>query len=373
MSKASALFRTRKKDLYRMNDEAFFLAVKENCLFHYKHNAKYKHLLDNLGFDPNKLSSYEDLDKIPPIPTLYLKHHDMLSLPKHRYLIKATSSGTSGKNVSKVGLTLSDIYRGWKMIDSVFSHHRLWSNKFHRYIIFGYQPHRGNTRAIAKTAHGFTFITPALSKDYAIRWTKNGYQVDLDNLEKKFIKYAKGNTPVRTLGFPAYTYFLLQQMKEKGIKIKLPKGSIISTGGGWKSFYKEKVDKKAFYALVEEVLGVDEQHVVEFFGAAEHPILYTDCRYHHFHVPTYARVIIRDVETLKPVKPGEVGLINLLSPMSKGTPLLSIMTDDLGILHPEQCPCGAQSMYLEILGRSGVEDIKTCAAGAEQLLKGQDK
>ena len=107
------------------------------------------------------------------------------------------------------------------------------------------------------------------------------------------------------------------------------------------------------------------------FGAAEHPILYTDCRYHHFHVPTYARVIIRDIETLKPVKPGEVGLINLLSPMSKGTPLLSIMTDDLGVLHAEKCPCGAQSMYLEILGRSGVEDIKTCAAGAEQLLKGQ--
>ena len=109
------------------------------------------------------------------------------------------------------------------------------------------------------------------------------------------------------------------------------------------------------------------------FWSCRTPFFITDCRYHHFLVPTYARVIIRDVETLKPVKPGEVGLINLLSPMSKGTPLLSIMTDDLGILHPEQCPCGAQSMYLEILGRSGVEDIKTCAAGAEQLLKGQDK
>ena len=102
MSKASVLFRTRKKNLYRMNDEAFFLAMKENCLFHYKHNAQYKKLLDNLGFNPSELSSYEDLDKIPPIPTLYLKHHNMLSFPKHHYLIKATSSGTTGKMFRKL-------------------------------------------------------------------------------------------------------------------------------------------------------------------------------------------------------------------------------------------------------------------------------
>lgn len=371
MNKASVLFRTKKHDIYHLNNEAFFLAMKENCRFHYYHNEQYKKLLDNLGFHPDSLFSYQDLEKIPPIPTLYFKHHYLLSLEKERYCVKATSNGTTGKNVSKIGLTTSDIYRGWKMVKHVFSYHGLWSHKFHRYIIFGYQPHRGNDRAIAKTAHGFTFLSPALSKDYAIRWKKDGYQIDLDNLEQKLIKYAKGKIPIRTLGFPAYTYFLLEQMKAKGIKLKLPKESIITIGGGWKSFYKEKVDKQQFYALVEEVLGVDNQHIFEFFGAVEHPILYTDCRQHHFHIPNYARVIIRNVETLEPVKPGEVGLVNLLTPMSKGTPILSVMTDDLGILHHERCSCGAPSMYLEILGRSGIEDIKTCAAGAEELLKGQ--
>jgi hypothetical protein len=45
------------------------------------------------------------------------------------------------------------------------------------------------------------------------------------------------------------------------------------------------------------------------------------------------------------------------------------MTDDLGILHDEPCACGLSSPYLEIVGRVGIEDIKTCAAGAEDLLK----
>ena len=370
MSKTSSLFRTRKKRIYHLDDEKFYLAMKENCLFHYTHNKDYKRILDEAGFSPDDIKSYDDLAKIPFLPTLYFKHHKLLSLKKNHYIVKATCSGTSGINVSLIGLTLSDLLRGWDMVRNVFAYHHLWSLKPHRYIIFGYQPHKGNDKAIAKTAHGFTFVSPARSKDYAIRWTKDGYKVDLDNLEQKFIKYSKGRTPVRTLGFPAYTYFLLEQMKDKGIRLKMPKGSIITLGGGWKSFYKEKVDKETFYNLVNEVLGIDDKHVFEFFGAVEHPILYTDCRYHHFHIPNYARVIIRDIETLQPVKPGEVGLINLLTPMSKGTPLLSVMTDDLGILHEETCPCGEKSPYLEILGRSGLEDIKTCAAGAEELLKG---
>ena len=369
MSKMSSLFNTKKKKIYSLDDEKFYLAMKENCSFHYEHNKKYKELLDGFGFKPSDINSYEDLAKIPFIPTLYFKHHNLLSLKNSKYIVKATSSGTSGQNVSIIGFTLGDLLRGWNMVRRVFSYHHLWSLKPHRYIIFGYQPHKGNDKAIAKTAWGFTFVTPALSKDYAIRWVDGGYKVDLDNLEKKLIKYSKGKAPVRTLGFPAYTYFLLEQMKAKGIKLKLPKGSILSLGGGWKSFYKEKVDKQTFYDLAYEVLGIDDKHIFEFFGAVEHPILYTDCRNHHFHIPNYARVIIRDVETLEPVKPGQPGLINLLTPMCLGAPLLSVMTDDIGILHEETCQCGEKSMYLEILGRSGIEDIKTCAAGAEDLLK----
>ena len=52
-------------------------------------------------------------------------------------------------------------------------------------------------------------------------------------------------------------------------------------------------------------------------------------------------------------------------------PLLSIMTDDLGVLHDgESCPCGNKAPWLEIIGRVGMVDIKTCAAGADDLRKG---
>lgn len=159
-------------------------------------------------------------------------------------------------------------------------------------------------------------------------------------------------------------------LDEKGIHVRLKKGSKIMLGGGWKQFYAEQVDKASFYHLAEKVLGINDSNIVEFFGAVEHPILYCDCPNHHFHVPTYSRVIIRDVDSLEPVPEGTIGLINLITPLVNATPILSIMTDDLGVLHSgSKCGCGIKTPYLEIIGRVAPTDIKTCAAGADDILK----
>ena len=53
-------------------------------------------------------------------------------------------------------------------------------------------------------------------------------------------------------------------------------------------------------------------------GAVEHPIFYNTCPRHHFHVPIYSRVLIRDPATLEPLPMGQVGLVNLISPLIRG-------------------------------------------------------
>ena len=122
------------------------------------------------------------------------------------------------------------------------------------------------------------------------------------------------------------------------------------------------------YALIRRVLGIPESRVMESYGAAEHPILYCDCPFHRFHVPIYSRVLIRDPRTFEPLPYGETGLVNLITPMIRATPVVSVLTDDLGVLRPGgDCPCGVKSPQLEILGRIGMSEIKTCAAGAEEI------
>lgn len=368
---ARKLFKHKRPYDLESTDALFIAAMRESAVFHYMHSKDYKRILDQASFDPKTIHTMSDLEKLPFIPTLYFKHNELFSMSKKRMLIKATSSGTSGKK-SMIGMNFKSLMRGLNMVIRLGKYHRLWSFKRTRYIIFGYKPSKKSQMGTAKTAYGFTMMAPALKRTFAITMTDQGFEVDLESVKKELIKASKGRAPVRTMGFPAYTYFLLKEMKAEGIKLKLPKGSLVSVGGGWKQFYSEKVDKNEFYQLVEEVLGIDDKHCVEFFGAVEHPVLYVDCRAHHFHVPVYARVIVRDPDTLKPVPNGQMGLLNLLTPMVDATPLLSVMTDDLCILHDEACSCGEKSPWLEIIGRVGIADIMTCAAGAEELLKGDD-
>lgn len=368
MSFKNRLFRYKKPYNTKETNDLFLKAMRENCAFQYENCDDYRRILDKKGFKPSNLKEYNDLAKLPFIPTLYFKQHKMFSMPEHKLLVKATSSGTSGSK-SHMGFNFGSLYRAFRMALTVGRYHHLFSLKPSHYLIFGYEPNKDNDIVFSKTAYAFTFMTPALSRTYALRYTQDGYKLDLENLKEKLIKYSNGKAPIRTIGFPAYTYFLLKQMKEEGIKATLPKGSIMTLGGGWKQFYAERVSKEDFYALVYEVLGIEDKNIVEFFGAVEHMVLYTDCRCHHFHVPVYGRVIIRDVDTLDPLENGQIGLVNLLTPVVDSVPLLSVMTDDLGILHDEKCPCGVDSPWLEILGRVGIKDIVTCAAGASELLK----
>jgi len=368
MSYTKKLFRLKSPFDTEQSNELFLKAVKENCEFHYKNCPEYKKILDGADFSPDDLKEYKDIERLPFIPTLFFKKNRLYSMPERKMFIHATSSGTSG-TFSDIGFELSGLLCGLDMVITIAKRWKLLSPIPYNYVVLGYRPHRSNKTAVAKTAYGYTLFAPALSRTFALKYKDGKYSPDLDGIIDAIIKHSKSRFPLRFIGFPSYTYFVMKLMEERGISVQLPKHSLIMLGGGWKQFYKEQADKSEFYALAKKVLGLDEENIIEAFGAAEHPILYCDCEKHHFHVPVYSRVIIRDVHTLEPVPNGQIGLVNLITPMVKATPILSVMTDDLGILHDgSECGCGIESPYLEIIGRVGLRDIKTCATGAAEIL-----
>src|SRR5574344_362964 len=246
MSKMNKLFRRKRPYNTLESNKIFFQAMKENCIYQYEHCQDYHRILDSKKFNPYiDLNCYEDIEKIPFIPTLYFKRHKLVSMSDKKMVIKASSSGNSGKK-SFIGFNVSSLLRGFNMVKKVGRYHHLWSVKPTHYLIFGYEPNKNNPIAFSKTGYGFTYFAPALSRTYALKYRKSGYEVDLEGMKKALIKYSSGSFPVRTIGFPAYTYFLLKEMKEQGLKVTLPKGSLITLGGGWKQFYAEKVEKEDF-------------------------------------------------------------------------------------------------------------------------------
>lgn len=366
------LFTHKKLYNHKDTDKLFIRAVKKNVNFHIKNCKEYAKILNGRKFNSKAIKSIGDLYKLPPIPTLYLKHHTLKSIPDKRMLIKATSSGTKGIK-SRIGFDMKGLYYGFHMVIQTARYHKLLSVRPTNYIIFGYQPNKSNRTVISKTALGATFFAPAIKRKYALKYKNGEYKLDMEGLKKTLLDYSRQPFPVRFIGFPAYTYLFLKQLKEEGISLKLHKNSMVFLGGGWKQFYSEKAEKDELYKLVYEVLGIEESSCKEFFGAVEHPMVYCDCKNHHFHVPIYSRVIIRDPDTLLPVKNNTVGILNLLTPMVESMPLVSVMTDDLAVLHDgEKCGCGIKAPYFEIIGRVGVTDIKTCVAGAVELLGGSE-
>lgn len=357
-----------KRNIYDVErtDAMFLKAMIRNIKHHQKHCGPYANVLDYYGFAVEKIRSSEDLHKLPPIPTLFLKKHELSSMKK-KMIFSSTTSGTSGK-VSRVGLDWPTAIRTAGMAIHTFFTHKLVSPRPTNYIILGYEPAKRNQLGAARTAYGTTLAAPALHREYALKDTGEEYVLNLDGMKKALIRYEKKGHPVRFMGFPAYFKFLLDELRASNMKFQLHPKSLVMLAGGWKQFFSEQVNKNTLYKRAEEQLGIGEDRFREFFGAVEHPIIYADCPKHHFHVPIYSRVIIRD-SNLKPLPYGKPGMLNLLTPMISSMPLCSVMTDDLAVLYPgEHCGCGNPAPYFEILGRAGLSDIKTCAAGAAELL-----
>lgn len=350
--------------------ELFLAAVRENCLYHYSHCGEYQKILDYYGFCPEDIRRYEDIAKIPFLPTLFFKRHAIFSMPPGQIRVKAFSSGTSGA-ASCIGFDSQALALGFYMGLKTAARNGLCTMRPANYLIFGYKPHKNNRTGVAKTTYLSTYFAPARKRTYALLPGNRGYYLDMEGVIRELIRCGKSRFPVRIMGFPSYAFFALKLMEERGMRLTFPKGSKIILSGGWKQHQAEEVDKQVLYDMSGEIWGIGEDNIREFFSAMEHPVLYCGCKNHHFHIPVYSRVIIRDVNTLKPAGYGQMGLVNLITPMIKATPVLSVMTDDLGILHEgHDCGCGITSPYLELKGRAGLKGIKTCAAGAALVLDG---
>jgi len=350
------------------SDARFLRSVRDNCAYQIKHCPPYRSVCANLGFSPEDLRTMDDLEKLPVLPTLFFKRHRLLSMPGWRLAMQVTSSGTSGQ-FSQVGLDWGCILAEVPMLLRMGKLHRLVSLRPANYVILGYKPGKQDRMGVARTMFGLTHFAPPLGRFYALEWRDGSYVPDLDGAGRTLERYARSPFPTRVIGFPSYLWFGLKRMEELGVSLRLRPGSRIILAGGWKRHYAQQVEKPVLYALVKRVLGIEEDHINELFGAVEHPVFFNTCKHHRFHVPAYARVLIRDPDTLKPLPMGRVGLVNLISPLIYATPVLSVMTDDLGVLEPgEGCGCGISSPVLTILGRAGLQDITTCAAGAAELL-----
>ncbi len=229
MSAGLRLFYHRRLYDLTSTDGLFFRAMTDNVRHHTARCPEYAAILESRGFSPDGLTGPGDLHKIPPLTTLYLKRHTLYSTQK-KLMFQSTTSGTSGR-VSVMGLDKTSSVRGLGMILTTFFTHRLLSPRLTNYIVLGYQPAKRNKIGAVKTAYAVTFTAPAVHREYALRDTGEEYELNLEGLCRALVSYEKQGRPVRFMGFPAYFMFLLKELKNSGIKLRLHKKSLVLLAG----------------------------------------------------------------------------------------------------------------------------------------------
>ena len=145
---------------------------------------------------------------------------------------------------------------------------------------------------------------------------KEDMSLDLETVEA-FLEKA-GDGPVLVFGFTYMVWkYFYEPLKRSGHRLHLEHGFLIH-GGGWKKLAKEAVSAEKFRDGLREVCGILD--VRNYYGMAEQTgCIYMECECGHLHVSSYSDVLIRNMEDFSCCKNGTEGVIQVLTPMRKGS------------------------------------------------------
>jgi phenylacetate-coenzyme A ligase PaaK-like adenylate-forming protein len=348
----------------------FVEAVRQCTEYHYARNDFYKKWLDQNRFSPESIQTIKTLEKIPFIHANFYKTHVVKTAKDEDIILQLTSSGTTGQK-SQMFYDAWTIFASDKSADVQFDYYGLITDEPTNFLLYSYEPAENANVGTLRTRQMMRRYAKENELVYALKYSGKGHEFDLFGCIEALQRFEKEGKPVRLLGFPAFLYFTLERMKDMGYPpLQLNPKSLVMMGGGWKGFVDKQLTASEFRAYIKERLGLPETCCHESYGAVEHGVAYIDCPNHHFHVPVYSRVLIRDVRTLEVLPFGNAGFMNVISPMNTTVPVVSLLLGDMVVLHEgKKCGCGIETPYFEIQGRAGTNKNKSCAIAAAELLK----
>jgi phenylacetate-coenzyme A ligase PaaK-like adenylate-forming protein len=353
-----------------VNYETLFLeAMREIVSWHKDNCAFYKNFLGPFEFS-------DDLTKIPLVPADFFKTAEVLSVPTDEITLHLTSSGTTGQK-SQVFFDDWSIGSAQAMVDKIFRHYNWINTTPTNYLLYSYESTDNSKLGTAYTDNFLCKYAPINKIEYALKWNGQGngssaHDFDVYGAIARLSEFESEGLPVRIFGFPAFLHFTLERMRaRKHRALKLHPDSLIFLGGGWKKHSGEAVSKNALIQSAHEMLGLDVTRVRDGFGSVEHCVPYIECSEHHFHVPVWSKVFVRDFRTLKVLDYEQPGFLNFVSPYITSMPAHNVLMGDAAILHEAKgCTAQVGTDYFEIIGRAGLSKNKSCAVAASELLGG---
>jgi phenylacetate-coenzyme A ligase PaaK-like adenylate-forming protein len=319
---------------------------------HYTRCSQYKRFLDVLGFVPDRVKSVED---VPFVPVRLFKEYDLLSVDRSQVVKTMTSSGTTGKSVSKIFLDRDTSTNQTKVLTKVVSSF-IGKKRLPMLVIDSKAVVKDRNLFSARGAGILGFSMFGYDVAYAL---DDQMQVDIPLIQAFIKKHRDEQILLFGFTFMIWEHFYTA-LKTAGISLSLDNGIMIH-GGGWKKMIEQAVDNDTFKKSIMDVCGV--ARIYDYYGMVEQTgSIFMECEAGHLHASIFSDVLIRDHRDFSSLPVGQEGLVQLLSVLPLSYPGHSILSEDVGkILGEDDCPCGRKGKYFMIHGRIKNAEVRGCS------------
>lgn len=341
-------------------DSLYMQALQEELQFHYDHNEAYRQFCERKGFDPHK--PLTDIAQIPPVAVSVFKElgFSLASVPKENIRLRLQSSATSG-TPSTIVVDKETSRRQAKAMVKVMQ--EVIGRERKPFLVMDIDP-RSEFKALlgARFAAITGYLSFASKAAYFLKANENRVSYFDVKAMQEYLASLPSDQPVLVFGFTYILYSqVLKALRTSDVKLHLPKGSKIIHIGGWKKLESEKVEKSLFNKQLADVFGIEPTDLVDIYGFTEQMGLnYPDCPCGCKHTSNYVRVLVRDAQTREILPPGKEGMLEFITPVPHSYPGNAVLTDDLGYIIDEPCPCGRSGTRFVVTGRLKKAEIRGC-------------
>lgn len=333
----------------------------EYCLhmfaFQYETNRIFREFCDAKKVKPGDVERWQD---IPLVYNDVFKTHLVASFPLEQSVMACLTGGTT--SLTQRGRIFRDedgkrlVFAANRVMTGSYIFPDFEEGKRCRILILAPSPElapsMGMAIGIDQTRRHFG------TDDSMFLLGKSG--IHINELLKALRESEATGIPVALIGATvAYVYFF-QACRRKKMKFRLPPGSRICDGGGYRGRFG-LVTREDYYAMVEEILGIPNSHCVNVLGEAETATnLFDDSlrrcvkglpeQKRTRPVPPWSRVLAMSIDDLTPLPDGEIGLLAHWDLANVPT-VLAVITDNLGYTTDGGRGC-------EMVGRAKIEGGK---------------
>lgn len=341
-------------------DSLYMQALQEELQFHYDHNEAYRQFCERKGFDPH--APLTDSAQIPPVAVSVFKElgFSLASVPKEDIRLRLQSSATSG-TPSTIVVDKETSRRQAKAMVKVMQ--EVIGRERKPFLVMDIDP-RSEFKALlgARFAAITGYLNFASKAAYFLKANENRVSYFDVEAMQEYLTSLPSDQAVVVFGFTYILYSqVLKALQTSDVKLHLPKGSKIIHIGGWKKLESEKVEKLLFNKQLADVFGIEPTDVVDIYGFTEQMGLnYPDCPCGCKHTSNYVRLLVRDAQTREILSPGKEGMLEFITPVPHSYPGNAVLTDDLGYIIDEPCPCGRSGTRFVVTGRLKKAEIRGC-------------